>query len=90
MIKIKKDKNKAWVNFVIDIKAKEVFIKGSWNEWKEEKMKKRKDGKFYIRRKLPLNKTYEFGYVADGKWISDESCEKKDSPFGSKNSVLRL
>jgi len=90
MIKIKKDKTKAWINFTFKKAADEVFIKGSWNGWKEEKMKKKKDGNFYIRKKLLLNKTYEFGYLADGKWTNDESCETVNSPFGSKNSVLKL
>ena len=90
MIIIKKNKDKAWINFIIDIEAEEVFIKGSWSGWKEEKMKQRKDGKFYMRRKLPLNETYEFGYLVNGKWINDENCETVDSPFGSKNSVLKL
>ena len=90
MIKIKKDKNKAWVSFNLKKEANDVFIKGSWNGWKEERMKKKKDGSFYIRRKLPLNKTYEFGYLVDGEWVNDESCESIDSPFGSKNSILKL
>ncbi len=90
MVKIKKQKNKAWVTFNIKIDADEVYIKGSWNNWEKEKMKKKKDGSFYIRKSLPLNHTYEFGYLADGKWINDDSLEKINTPFNSKNSVLNI
>jgi len=90
MIKIKKQKNKAWVSFYFKSSAKEVYIKGSWNNWEKEKMKKKKDGSFYIKKSLPLNQTFEFGYLVDGKWIIDENCETVDSPFGSKNSILKL
>ena len=90
MVRIKKLKNKAWVTFNIKIDAKKVFIKGSWNNWEKEKMKKKKDGSFYIRKSLPLNQTYEFGYLADGKWINDDELEMVNSPFNSKNSLLKL
>jgi hypothetical protein len=90
MIQIKKQKNKAWVSFYFNGEANEVFIKGSWNNWENESMKKKKDGSFYIRKSLPLNQIYEFGYLADGKWYADESCDNVPSPFNSKNSVLRL
>jgi len=90
MIKIKKQKNKAWVSFYFESDANEVYIKGSWNNWEKEKMKKIKNGNFYIRKSLPLNQIYEFGYLADGKWMIDESCESTDSPFGSKNSILKI
>jgi hypothetical protein len=90
MVKIKKLKNKAWVSFYFNNKANEVFIKGSWNNWQKEPMKKKKDGSFYIRKFLPINQTYEFGYMADGKWFADECCETVFTPFNSKNSILRL
>jgi len=90
MIKVKKQKNKAWVSFYFESDANEVYIKGSWNNWEKEKMKKTKKGSFYIRKSLPLNQIYEFGYLADGKWMIDESCESVDSPFGSKNSILKI
>jgi len=90
MIKIKKQKNKAWVSFYFTGVADDVYIKGSWNNWEKEKMKKKKDGSFYIRKSLPLNNTYEFGYLADGKWFTDESLEKTKSPFGTENSILKI
>jgi hypothetical protein len=90
MTKIKKQKNKAWVSFYFNNEANEVYIMGSWNKWEKEPMKRKKDGSFYVRKSLPVNQTYEFGYLADGKWLNDENCEKINSPFGSENSVLKL
>ena len=77
------------VIFELDIGADEVILKGSWNNWKGEKMKKNKKGLFSKRKKLNPG-TYEFGYMVDGKWIADDSCELVDSPFGSKNSLLKV
>lgn len=90
MVKIKKQKNKAWVTFNISVDANEVFIKGSWNGWKQEAMKRKKDGSFYIRKSLPLNNRYEFGYLADGRWITDDTLETVETPFNSNNSILKL
>ena len=76
-------------SFKIKTDAKEVKIKGSWNGWKEEDMKLSKDGYFSKRKKLAPGR-YEFGYLVDGEWIIDESCESVNSPFGGKNSVLEV
>ena len=75
--------------FEIKTNAKEVKIKGSWNGWKEEKMKKNKKGVFSKRKKLAPG-IYEFGYLVDGEWVIDESCESINSPFGGKNSIMEV
>ncbi|WP_456469708.1 glycogen-binding domain-containing protein [Caminibacter sp.] len=77
------------VIFELDVGADEVILKGSWDNWKGEKMKKNKKGIFSKRKKLNEG-SYEFGYLIDGKWTADESCESVDSPFGSKNSLLKV
>ena len=75
--------------FKIKADAKKVKLKGSWNEWKEEEMKLAKDGFFSKRKKLSTGR-YEFGYLVDGDWVIDESCETTISPFGGKNSILEV
>ncbi|RMA97702.1 isoamylase early set domain-containing protein [Hydrogenothermus marinus] len=92
MVKIAKKGNKAWVTFTTPVlECEKVEIKGSWNDWQPEEMKKKKNGEFYIRKYLPANQTYEFGYLIDGnKWIWDDTVETVYSPFGSKNSVLKI
>ena len=76
-------------SFKIKADAKKVFLKGSWNDWKAEEMKKNKKGLFAKRKKLAPGR-YEFGYLIDGEWVVDEFCETVDSPFGSKNSILEV
>ena len=75
--------------FELKTDAKEVILKGSWDGWKEERMKKNKKGIFSKRKKLNPG-IYEFGYLVDGKWMADESCKVVDSPFGGKNSILEV
>ena len=75
--------------FELKTDAKEVILKGSWDGWKGERMKKNKKGVFSKRKKLNSG-IYEFGYVVDGRWVADESLELVDSPYGSKNSLLRV
>ncbi len=77
------------VTFKIKTDGNEVILKGSWNGWQDEKMKKDKKGYFSKRKKIAPG-VYEFGYLIDGEWHTDESLPLTDSPFGSKNSVLKV
>lgn len=93
MITLKKKKNKVWVTFTLnaDEKVSHVALCGEWNSWKEEAMKKKKNGDYSIRRLLPSGHSFEFGYkVNHQEWINDESCPKVASPYGSENSLLEL
>ena len=91
MIKITKRGSKAWVTFTApETKCEEAFIKGSWNDWEAEALKEKKNGERYITKVLRTGESYEFGYEIDGRWVADEECESCSSPYGSKNSVLKL
>ena len=94
MVKITKKGKKAWVTFTAPdtvADAESVMIKGSWNNWKPERMKRKKNGQFYITKVLPLNKEYEFGYEVDeSAWVIDNDLPTIETPFGSFNSVLKL
>jgi hypothetical protein len=93
MIKVKKNNNKAWVTFTYVPKEGEesVSLVGSWSEWKEEKMKKKKNGDFYLTKILPLGVIYEFRYFVDGKkWINDEDAIEVHNNFGGTNSAIDL
>ncbi len=85
MVKITKKS----VIFTLDVDAKDVKLKGSWNDWKEEPMKKNKEGLFTKTKRLKPGR-YEFGYLVDGVWMSDESLPSVPSPYGSQNSVLEV
>lgn len=93
MLKIKKNEQKAWVTFTVSAMkdVNDVVISGEWNEWKEEPMKQKKSGDFYITKVLKPSKSFEFGYKVNGKdWIIEEDCSSVSSPFMSQNSLLEL
>ncbi len=91
MIKITKKDKSAWVTFTLPSQdSKDVSICGSWSDWKEESMNMKKNGEYYIRRKLELDREYQFGYMIDGRWSCDSELECVASPFGSQNSLLKL
>jgi len=91
MLKITKKGNKAWVTFTFVPESKsEVFLCGEWSEWKDEKMKVKKNGECYLTKVLKCDESYEFGYKLDDTWNCDSEVESVESPFGSKNSFLKL
>ncbi|WP_456402413.1 isoamylase early set domain-containing protein [Hydrogenimonas sp.] len=92
MVKISKRGKRAWVTFTLGGDGFEsVRIKGSWNGWEPEAMKRKKNGDFYIVKVLPVGESFEFGYLVDEEgWLHDEALPSKRSPFGSDNSVLNV
>jgi len=89
MIKITKKGKKSWVTFTVKSMAKEnISICGEWNNWKDEPMKKKKNGDSYITKILTNDDKYQFGYHINNEWKHDEQTKSVDTPFGSKNSVL--
>ncbi|WP_300364708.1 isoamylase early set domain-containing protein [Hydrogenimonas sp.] len=92
MVKITKKGKKAWVTFTAPTtECDSVAIKGSWNKWEPETMKKKKSGEFYITKVLPVGESFEFGYLVDeSDWLADHELPLAETPFGSKNSVLEL
>jgi len=91
MLKITKRGNKAWVTFTAPAaECEHVHLKGSWNDWKPEAMRRKKNGEFYLMKILPVDSSHEFGYVVDGAWLIETDLPKKPTPFGSENSVLEL
>ena len=92
MIKITNKGKKSWVTFtILPEGAQSVEISGEWNEWKNEPMKKKKNGSFYITKVMDRGNTYQFGYkLNDGRWVCDDDVEKVMSPFNSQNSLLKV
>jgi len=92
MIKITNKGKKSWITFTINPDfTNSVEISGEWNEWKNEPMKKKKNGEFYITKVMDSNNSYQFGYKLDnGRWICDETTSKVISPFNSENSLLEV
>ena len=91
MIKITKRQKRAWVTFTLPKSAiEEAYLKGSWNDWRPEAMKRKKNGEFYLMKILPTDARFEFGYLVDGEWRTEESLPDVETPFGSRNSLLEL
>lgn len=91
MLKITKKGDKAWVTFSFTPeKESEVFLCGEWSEWQDEKMKVKKSGEYYLTKVLKCGQSYEFGYKIDSAWNYDCEVETVETPFGSKNSLLKL
>ena len=91
MIKVTKRGPKAWVTFTAPYpESEEVLLKGSWNDWNAEPMKRKKSGEFYLMKILPTGEHYEFGYLIDGEWHTDDELPGVETPFGSHNSLLEL
>jgi len=92
MVKITKKGKKAWVTFsVIPNDGEEVSICGEWNDWQDEQMKIKKNGEHYITKIFPVDCEYQFGYkINDNGWRGESELESVPSPFGTKNTLLRL
>jgi len=92
MVKVTKKGNKSWVTFtILPQDAKIVVLCGDWSDWKNEPMKSKKNGEFYLTKILKSDNAYQFGYKINGEnWICDDTSELIDSPFNSKNSLLKI
>lgn len=92
MVKVTKKGDKSWVTFtILPERANCVEICGDWNDWQNEPMKIKKNGEFYITKILQSDNTHQFGYKLDGNtWMCDHDNETIDTPFNSKNSILKI
>jgi len=70
--------------------AKQVFVAGSFNEWKPEKTPLAPSGNGRWVGDLAVRPgRYEYLFVVDGQWIPDPNAkESVANPFGGKNSVF--
>lgn len=92
MVSITKKNKKAWATFSIKPgQGESITICGEWSDWKDEPMKIKKNGEFYITKVLSCGKDYQFGYKVNGnEWRCDSTLACVNSPFASQNSVLKI
>jgi len=92
MLTIKTNDQKVWVTFTFcsSDNVSNVSLYGEWSSWKEEPMKQKKSGDFYITKVFQAGNTYEFGYKVDGHWETEENCSRVPSPYSSENSLLKI
>ena len=88
-----KTKEECEVTFEFDT---DVANTVSWvsevNDWQPVKMKKRrKDGVFYTKVRLPKTGDFQFRYLVDGQtWANDSAADAYvRNEFGSENSVVK-
>ncbi len=93
MLTIKPKETKTWVTFTFapNEDSDSVSVSGEWNDWKEEPMKKKKSGEFYITKVLKTGNSFQFGYKVNGNgWFTEAECSTVASPFEGQNSLLQL
>lgn len=67
-----------------------VAIAGSFNDWRPEPAELVAKGK-WVKELLLAPGTYEYLFVADGKWTPDPLANKAvPNPFGGVNSLLTV
>ncbi|MFN7065404.1 MAG: isoamylase early set domain-containing protein [Aquificaceae bacterium] len=67
-----------------------VDLVGEWKDWKPEPMKRKKDGTFWITKRLKTGKSYRFKYLIDGQyWENELEADKQvPNPFGTTDSLI--
>ncbi len=71
--------------------AHEAAVAGTFNDWQPQALKPAaKQGLFSLTMLLTPGE-YEYRFVVDGQWCSDDSCsESVPNPFGASNSLVRV
>ncbi len=72
---------------VPDSTTKTVILKGEWDNWSEISMKRKKDGSWYVRKKIPHG-SWQFGFLCDGIWSTTPEYSAVSSPFGTENNRI--
>lgn len=70
--------------------AREVFVAGSFNDWKPAAtpLKSAGDGRWAVELSLPPGR-YEYRFIADGEWVDDpDAKEVVPNPHGGANALL--
>lgn len=87
-----KTKEECEVTFEFEGEAlNSVALVSETNDWKPIEMKKRKkDGIFYAKMRLPEYGQFQYRYLVDGQtWVNDNAADAYVSnEFGSQNSIV--
>ena len=87
-----KSKDECEVTFELDsAEAETVALVSESNGWEPVKMtKRRKDGVYYAKVRLPKESRFQFRYLVDGQsWINDSAADAYVAKeFGGENSVV--
>jgi 1,4-alpha-glucan branching enzyme len=87
-----KTKDECEVTFELDPDGAEtVDLVSEANDWQPVKMsKRRKDGVYYTKVRLPKESRFQFRYLVDGEsWVNDNEADAYvKNEFGGENSVV--
>jgi len=67
--------------------GKEVYISGSFNDWKSRIPLSHSGGEYAAIIELPSG-THYFKYLVDGNWIHDPNQKTENDAFGGRNNVI--
>lgn len=72
--------------------AKQVFVAGSFNDWKPEQTPLLQAGNGRWKGSVWAGPgRHEYLFVVDGQWLPDPNAkESVENPYGGRNSVLRV
>lgn len=87
-----KTKDECEVTFEFETaEAESVALVSEANDWQPVKMsKRRKDGVYYAKVRLPNESRFQFRYLVDGQaWVNDSAADAYvANEFGGENSVV--
>ena len=86
-----KTKDECEITFEYDAEVEKVALVADHNDWEPIKMKKRKkDGVFYTRVRVPKEDELQFRYLVNGEdWVNDDEADSYvTNEHGSQNSVI--
>lgn len=72
--------------------ADQIYVVGEFNNWNNRTlpMSQERDGTWRLTLDLVAGKTFEFRYLVDGRWLTDNHADALvDNEFGSQNSVIK-
>ena len=71
--------------------ADHIYLIGEFNDWNQGSipMKQTRAGIWRAELDLPCGRTYEFRYLADGRWLTDNHADGfTTNSFGTQNSIV--
>ena len=86
-----KTKDVCEVTFEHQVEAQEVALVAESNDWQPIEMKKRrKDGVFYTKLRLPNDSQFQYRYLLNNQsWSNDTAADAYiPNEYGSENSVV--
>lgn len=89
--KVKKETARTIVFKIYCPEAKEVYLAGDFNDWDERSlpMIKRGDDVWELAQELKPGE-YQYKYLVDGNWETDNQQEQVTNQFGTMNNIIRI